>query len=387
MLASFLLSLTVAQPLQIGTNLPINVPHNAISHVECIFKQINVPFKLHKLPWLRAKREVQLNRLDGYFTANLLSQMQEYGELSAPMYLENWYWFTHADSVTIAEEDLRYGVVRGSHQADWYQLSNKNIEVEVNTTHELLKVFKKQRIDRILLDLEEFEYNAVQLQIKPDEYAQAFYRYVPLGLFAANKTLKEFPEFLNIFNSHISSCSQNPFILSKIEKLTLVKVLLEKIQHLASSEQVQQAVIKSNREPIDIKQLEQIDQQWAKQVIDNKPILAERFLKLEGSQFLQVWQKQMQGLITEIIVTDKQGKNVIISEVTTDYWQGDEAKFLNMYLQDDDYYIDTVEFDESTKHFQVQFSVPILDDENQHIGVLILGIDIEKALSNKVSSP
>ena len=62
MLASLLLSLTVAQPFQLGTNLPINAPHNAITHVECIFKQINVPFHLQKLPWLRAKREVQLNR-------------------------------------------------------------------------------------------------------------------------------------------------------------------------------------------------------------------------------------------------------------------------------------------------------------------------------------
>ena len=144
---------------------------------------------------------------------------------------------------------------------------------------------------------------------------------------------------------------------------------------------MQQAVIKSNRQPLAQQDLEQLDHQWAQQVRDNTSILAERYLKLEGSQFLQVWQKQMQGVITEIIVTDKQGKNVIISEVTTDYWQGDEAKFLNMYQQDDDYYIDTVEFDESTKHFQVQFSVPIFDKENQHMGVLILGVDIEKALS------
>lgn len=381
MLASLLLSLTVAQPFQLGTNLPINAPHNAINHVECIFKQINVPFKLQKLPWLRAKREVQLDRLDGYFTANLLSQMQEYGELSAPMFLENWYWFTHADSASIAEHDLRYGVVRGSHQADWYQLSNRKIEVEVNTTQELIKVFKKQRVDRILLDLEEFEFNAVQLQIKPDEYTQTFYRYVPLGLFAANKTLKEFPDFLNAFNSHISSCSQSPFVLSKIEKLTLVNVLLEQIKQLANTDNVQQAVMKSNRQPLAQQDLDQLDNQWAQQVRDNTPILAERYLKFEGSQFLQVWQKQMQGVITEIIVTDKQGKNVIISEVTTDYWQGDEAKFLNMYQQDDDYYIDTVEFDESTKHFQVQFSVPIFDEKNQHMGVLILGVDIEKALS------
>ncbi|MCG9709557.1 MULTISPECIES: cellulose-binding family II protein [unclassified Pseudoalteromonas] len=381
MLASLLLSLTVAQPFQLGTNLPLNAPHNAITHVECIFKQINVPFKLQKLPWLRAKREVQLNRLDGYFTANLLSKMQQYGELSAPMFLENWYWFTHADSASIAEHDLRYGVVRGSHQADWYQLTNRKIEVEVNTTQELIKVFKKQRVDRILLDLEEFEFNAVQLQIKPDEYKQTFYRYVPLGLFAANKTLEEFPEFLNAFNSHISSCSQSPFVLSKIEKQSLVRALFEQIKVLANAELVQQAVKKSNRQLISSEELEQFDNLWEQQVIDNKPIMAESYLKLEGSQFLQVWQRQMQGIITEIIVTDKQGKNVIISAVTTDYWQGDEAKFLNMYQQDDDYYIDTLEFDESTKHFQVQFSVPIFDEKKHQIGVLILGVDVEKALS------
>ena len=73
--------------------------------------------------------------------------------------------------------------------------------------------------------------------------------------------------------------------------------------------------------------------------------------------------------------------NVAISDMTTDYWQGDETPFLGIFEQQHDYFIDVVEYDQSTQRFQVKLSVPLLNDEGRHIGALSIGIDVERALT------
>jgi hypothetical protein len=67
--------------------------------------------------------------------------------------------------------------------------------------------------------------------------------------------------------------------------------------------------------------------------------------------------------------------------MTTDYWQGDETPFLGIFEQQHDYFIDVVEYDQSTQRFQVKLSVPLLNDEGRHIGALSIGIDVERALT------
>ena len=106
------------------------------------------------------------------------------------------------------------------------------------------------------------------------------------------------------------------------------------------------------------------------------------------SKVFKKWQSQFKGVVTELILTDSQGKNIAISKLTSDYWQGDENKFTKIFKQSKDYNFDSVTYDASTHHFQVQLSFPVLDDNNSHIGVLILGVDVEKALhsSNEKSN-
>ncbi len=51
----------------------------------------------------------------------------------------------------------------------------------------------------------------------------------------------------------------------------------------------------------------------------------------------------------EIFVMDNQGANVAMTDKTSDYWQGDEAKFQKSFKGGNgDLFIDEVEFDDST---------------------------------------
>lgn len=80
----------------------------------------------------------------------------------------------------------------------------------------------------------------------------------------------------------------------------------------------------------------------------------------------------------EIFVMDNQGANVAMTDKTSDYWQGDEAKFKKSYAGGNGaVFIDEVEFDESSQAYLVQVSVPVMDG-GKAIGAITFGIDVDK---------
>jgi len=80
----------------------------------------------------------------------------------------------------------------------------------------------------------------------------------------------------------------------------------------------------------------------------------------------------------EIFVMDNQGANVAMTDKTSDYWQGDEAKFQKSFKAGAGaIFIDDVEFDDSTQAYLVQVSVPVRDDDKV-IGAITFGIDVDK---------
>lgn len=80
----------------------------------------------------------------------------------------------------------------------------------------------------------------------------------------------------------------------------------------------------------------------------------------------------------EIFVMDNQGANVAMTDKTSDYWQGDESKFIRSYNDTKGaVFIDEVEFDDSTQAYLVQVSVPVKEGAKV-IGAITFGIDIDK---------
>ena len=84
------------------------------------------------------------------------------------------------------------------------------------------------------------------------------------------------------------------------------------------------------------------------------------------------------GYFSEIFVMDNQGANVAMTDKTSDYWQGDEAKFQKSFAGGAGaVFVDEVEFDDSAQAYLVQVSVPVVDG-GKIIGAITFGIDVDK---------
>jgi hypothetical protein len=95
------------------------------------------------------------------------------------------------------------------------------------------------------------------------------------------------------------------------------------------------------------------------------------------STFLKGKQDASEGLFTEIFIMDDKGLNVGQSALTSDYWQGDEAKWQKTYAMGAGaVHVSEVEFDESTQSYQVQISTTISQDGHP-IGAMTLGVNAE----------
>jgi len=80
---------------------------------------------------------------------------------------------------------------------------------------------------------------------------------------------------------------------------------------------------------------------------------------------------------TETILTDNQGANVAISSMTSDYWQGDEPKFVKAWADGKgDDYIARAKKDESSGAVISQVSVPVMDG-GKVIGTLTIGVNVQ----------
>ncbi len=114
------------------------------------------------------------------------------------------------------------------------------------------------------------------------------------------------------------------------------------------------------------------DQRWRKgdaTVID--PVLGNALSNHLKAALAGTWPK-----VAEIIVTGVRGCNIAVSPKTTDYWQGDEAKFLKtLGAENRDFFADTPEFDESAGTFLQQISKQMTHN-GQPVGVITVGFDL-----------
>jgi hypothetical protein len=119
------------------------------------------------------------------------------------------------------------------------------------------------------------------------------------------------------------------------------------------------------------------DKDWRAQVgTANRP-LVDAVLSAPVAEFLKQQVAASGGRITEVFIMDNHGLNVAASAVTSDYWQGDEAKFKNTYPKGaGTVFIDQVDFDESTQTYQGQVSVAVTDPASGNvIGAITIGLD------------
>ena len=84
------------------------------------------------------------------------------------------------------------------------------------------------------------------------------------------------------------------------------------------------------------------------------------------------------GTIAEIFVMDNRGLNVAMADTTSDYWQGDEAKFAETFpLGAGAIHAGEVDFDESSQAFEIQISFTFTDAAGAPVGAMTVALNAE----------
>ncbi len=131
------------------------------------------------------------------------------------------------------------------------------------------------------------------------------------------------------------------------------------------------AVREQNNKNTPLETIKKIDKEWVAGQADDFA------LSLQTNKIGKILAKRIsrnKKLYVEAFLCDAQGAVVGESPQTTDYWQGDEDKFIKSFNNGNgQLYVGNLEYDESAKTYAVQVSIPVLD-EDKTIGVLVVGL-------------
>lgn len=95
-----------------------------------------------------------------------------------------------------------------------------------------------------------------------------------------------------------------------------------------------------------------------------------------AAKALKAFQTASGGKIAEFFVTDARGGNVCQTALTSDWFQGDEAKFTEVEKKTDAYYAEPKR-DDTVGETGVQVSIPLYDGK-KFIGVAVVLVIVEK---------
>lgn len=158
----------------------------------------------------------------------------------------------------------------------------------------------------------------------------------------------------------------------EIQKLLRTK--MRTVQHMALNPVLIRAVRRQNAEDLGINSIKERDDDWkaSKNLTPFKRSLQEN----SAGKLLRRFVSRNPSL-NEAFLTDNQGANVAAFPPTSDYWQGDEEKWIASFNGGNGkMFLGPVERDESTNTVAVQVSAPLFH-QGETIGVLVVGVTLD----------
>ena len=126
--------------------------------------------------------------------------------------------------------------------------------------------------------------------------------------------------------------------------------------------------------------IDKMDKTWRAEIKSGGGPMSQKILANALSAYLKKVKSESAGLYSEIFVMDNKGLNVGQSDPTSDFWQGDEAKWQKTYSAGPKaVHIGKVKTDESSQTLQSQLSMSIVDPANgKVIGSVTIGVNVEQ---------
>jgi hypothetical protein len=154
----------------------------------------------------------------------------------------------------------------------------------------------------------------------------------------------------------------------------IVQQHLAGLQRIAADPMVVDAVLKANAANHQSQaEIDQTDTQWRETQGIDSPLVSQCLNNPCAKMLKQVQQTHPEYL--ELFVMDDKGCNVALSNKTSDYWQGDEAKWIESFNHGQGkIFVDDIQYDQSTRAYVVQISLPVFDKQGVTIGAITISV-------------
>lgn len=362
-----------------------HITGETVETVVCAVGQAGMFTKITMAPQNRAEYSLKRNLTDGYFAVDPSTELDAIAVRSDPVALEKWYFF--ALEPDIEPRTARIGVVDGSNEEAWLTANGYDVFLRINSPSQLLALLERGRIDAALMDNKVMN-NLYAGQIEQTSALHSrFLRYAPLYLYLSDTFATGHPDFLPRFNHFLPPCMAQTLQLTAGEKQHIEKLSMQLASELHAILNLQQALEAGPRMETFTDVLT-ADSKWQALAPKITTPLASHILDLPGSKALLAWQRAHNGLITEAMLMNDMGTLAAMSQLTSDFWQGDEPKFqavMNAPLESSTgnpvFYISPIRYDSSTARFQITVSIPLISaNGGAPDGAMSFGLDIERAL-------
>lgn len=154
-----------------------------------------------------------------------------------------------------------------------------------------------------------------------------------------------------------------------------VNPIVPSLSELGTNATLIKSVQEHNAKGLTLEAIQARDAEWRK--VDGMDAQMTEMTQNSAAQTLLEFEKS-QPYFFELFLMGNQGANIAMTNKTSDYWQGDEAKWQKSFNNGTGaVQIGDVEFDESAQAYLVQVSVPVMDG-GQAIGAITIGINLDE---------
>jgi hypothetical protein len=150
-----------------------------------------------------------------------------------------------------------------------------------------------------------------------------------------------------------------------------LKKQVPKIEAWGKDPAIVKAVLAQNALKLSLDQIKEIDSAWMAGKAEDR---VRELLGNACSTRIKALVAQSPAYV-EAFATDNQGANVCLNQKTSDYWQGDEAKWQKSFNGGSgQVFVDKPHYDPSSRAILVQVSVPVFDGPRT-VGSITVGLD------------
>jgi len=380
--------------LQLGTDVMppyMYQSENMVLHggakrtLDCVFEQLpDYQYQAGIAPWPRIFRMAYQGDFDGWFLYVQNDNSDDFATLSDPLLLESWYWYSLDDISDVTLEDLKDEtvlVMNGTYQAIWLQSQGFNKFFTVPSTDSLVRAFLAGRAQHLLVSESVFNEAVARLKGEVQGISQRFVGFIPLGLYITNDFSDDHPNFMAVFNAAASDCRSEQAVLTADHQQALSDLIGPMTQWLAS-DWIREPLLIANvrNDTLTVGDIALIDQQWIDEVRTGNFELIGQMLRRDLSVRLALIRRESRGVFSELFITDIYGTTIGTSNITSDWYQGDEGAFNAIMIEHQKSQIAPITYDESTRQYLSQVALPIRDEAGLLIGMLVAGVNVENAL-------